>query len=144
MLYPKKGDQVALTPDEVADDRARGAAVISQQARRKAFAELLEADGSDPTNYDEDEEEDPRPYLSGEKDLGRFVCVTLNWSSSDGKLFYLPEFDDFDAAKARAELYDRDDLFEEIPVKVVDLDSGETAYATPEYVWKIQAPRYIV
>ena len=134
---------MALKPHEVADDRAKGAAVIRQQARRNAFIQLLEADGSSPSDYDQGEEEDPRPYLSGEKDLGRFVCVTLNWSSSNGKLFYLPEFDTLDAAKARAELYDRDDLFEEIPVKVVDLDSGETFYATPEYVWKIQAPRYI-
>lgn len=132
---------MALTPDEVADDRAKGAAVIRQQARRKAFVELLKADGSDPGNYDEGEEEDPRPYLSGQKDLRRFVCVTLNWTSSDGKLFYLPEFDDFDAATARAEFYDRDDIFEEIPVKVVDLDSGETAYASPEYVWKVEAKR---
>jgi hypothetical protein len=143
MSHPKKGEQVPLTPREVEIDRAKGAAVMRQQARRKAFAALFEEDGSDPTNYDEGEEEDPRPYLSGEKDLGRFVCVTINWSSSGGKLFYLPEFDDFESAKARAEFYDRDDLFEEIPVKVVDLDNGETFYAHPEYVWKIQAPRFI-
>lgn len=111
-----------------------------QEQRRQAFAELLKADGSDSEAYDRDEEEDPRPYLVGEKDLARFVCVTLNWSSSHGKLFYLPEFDNFEKAQVRAEMYDRDDIFEEIPVKVVDLDTGEEQYAEASYSWSFKAP----
>jgi hypothetical protein len=116
----------------------KGVLVIAdQERRREAFAALIKADGSDPESYDEGYEEDPRPYLSGDMPLGRYVCVTLNWTHSDGKLFYLPTFDDLMLATNRAEEYDRDDIFEEIPVKVVDLDSGTEYYAKPMYAWEI-------
>jgi hypothetical protein len=110
-----------------------------QEQRRKAFAALLEADGSSPTDYDEGEEEDPRPYLSGEEPIGRYCVVTLNWSSHGSeKLFYLPSFNDLMLATNRAEEYDRDDIFEELPVKVVDFDTGDEYYAEPVYTWKIK------
>lgn len=112
-----------------------------QEQRRKAFAALLEADCNSPDDYDAGEEEDPRPYLSGELPLGRFVCVTLNWSSRGSeKLFYLPFFDDLTEATNRAEEYDRDDIFEEIPVKIVNLDFGTVYWAVPMYAWETKEP----
>lgn len=118
--------------------------IPDQERRRQAFAELMRSDGSNPEDYDEGEEEDPRPYLSGEFPLGRFVCVTLNWSHSNGKLFYLPSFDDLMLATNRAEEYDRDDIFEEIPVKVVDLDTDTAYYAQPMYAWEIRRDSHVV
>ena len=107
-----------------------------QTKRREVFADLLEAEGCLPTDYDEGEEEDPRPYLAGDEPLGRFVCVTKNWSShGEEKLFFLPVFDSLRLAKARAEEYCDDDIFEEIPVKIVDLDTGYRWVARPVYEW---------
>ena len=111
--------------------------------RRAAFAALLKRSGDSPGDYDEGEEEDPRPYISGKKQLGRFVCVTKNWSNSAGKSFYLPTFGDWESARARAEAYDTDDIFEEIPVAIVDLDTGADWYAEPHYAWRTgNEPRY--
>lgn len=112
-----------------------------REQRLQAFRALIKRDGSDPEDYAYGEEEDPRPYLAGEEPCGRYVCVTCNWSSSDGKLFYLPIFEDISLAIARAEEYDRDDVFEEVPIKVVDLDTGNEYYAEPIYTWKIKAPQ---
>lgn len=108
-----------------------------QELRRAAFAALLKRDRSSPDDYPDDEEaeENPRPYLSGEEEIGRFVAVTLNWSSSDGRLLYLPTYDRLDLAILRAEEYDRDDIYEEIPIKVVDLDEGTEIFANPMYSW---------
>lgn len=111
-----------------------------QGLRRRAFADLLERDGYSADDYDDDPEieENPRPYLSGETPLGRYCVVTLNWSSSDGKWFYLPSFDDLQFATNRAEEYDRDSIFEELPIKVVDLDEGVTYWAVPMYAWEVR------
>lgn len=108
------------------------------QARwRVAFAELLDRDGSSPNDYDAGEEEDPRIYLSGEEEIGRFVCVTTNWSSRGHEMtFYLPTFNDWEAAAARAVEYIQDDLFEEIPLKIVDLETGAEWTAEPAYTWR--------
>ena len=112
--------------------------------RREAFADLMEADGCLPTDYDEGEEEDPRPYLSGDVPCGRFVCVTKNWSShGEEKLFYLPIFDDLQEATNRAEEYCDDDIFEELPVKIVDLDSSRVYFPEAIYVWNIKHHRIL-
>jgi len=116
-----------------------------QTRRREAFAALMESDGCLPTDYDAGEEEDPRPYLSGEEPIGRFVCVTKNWSShGEEKLFYLPTFDDLMLATNRAEEYCDDDIFEELPVRIVDLDSGAVYYQEAIYVWNIRHPKAIL
>jgi hypothetical protein len=108
-----------------------------QLMRRQAFAALLERDGYTAEDYDDDPEvpENPRPYLNSEAPLGRYCCVTLNWSTSDGKHFYLPEFDDLLFATNRAEEYVEDDIFEELPVKIVDLDEGVEYHARAVYTW---------
>lgn len=113
-----------------------------QERWREAFADLMEADGCLPTDYDEGEEEDPRPYLSGEEPIGRFVCVTKNWSShGEEKLFYLPIYNDLMLATNRAEEYCEDDIFEELPVKIVDLESGAVYHPQAIYVWNIKHPK---
>lgn len=93
--------------------------------RAHAFAALLEEYDASPNEYDEGEEEDPRPFLNGEQEPSRFVCVTINYSSHGyGKHFFLPTFDDQAAAEARAVEFADDDIFEELPVEVRDLDTG--------------------
>lgn len=96
-----------------------------QAMRAQAFRALLARYCVDETEYDEGEEEDPRVYLSGEEPIRRWVCVTSNTSSRGyWHPFFLPTFDTADAAMARAEEYMRDDLFEEMPEAVFDLDTG--------------------
>lgn len=100
--------------------------------RRRAFTKLMERFSQTATDYDEGEEEDPRPYLSGAKPIGRFVCVTVNYSSQgQGKYFFLPIFDSASEACDRAVEYATDDIFEELPVLVFDLD--EEREMTPKY-----------
>lgn len=84
------------------------------------------------------------PYLTGDEPLGRFVCVTKNWSShGEEKLFFLPVFSSLRLAKARAEEYCDDDIFEEIPVKIVDLDTGYRWIARPVYEWNKKGPQAV-
>lgn len=94
-----------------------------REARLEAFKALLQRYGATPDIYDAGEEEDPRPYLSGEKPCQRFVCVTMHAE----KPFFLPRFDDAETARARAMEYATDDIFAETPVAVVDLDTGKVS-----------------
>lgn len=94
--------------------------------RSERLLKLIESYGHTPHDYDEGEEEDPRPYISGEKACERWCCVTVNFTShGKPKWFFLPIFAERDAAELRAVEYAGDDIFEELPVAVVDLDSGE-------------------
>jgi len=91
-----------------------------QEKRREAFAALIRRWRQEPEDYDEEVEEDPRPYLAGDKPISRYVCVT----SHDEKTFFLPTFDDRFDAQARAVEYVHDDIWAEYPVEVFDLDTG--------------------
>jgi hypothetical protein len=94
--------------------------------RLDRFKELMAAYQQTPADYDAGEEEDPRPYIDGEKPLSRYVCVTVNYTSHGyGKYFFLPDFDTPEGAASRATEYTHDDIFEELPVSVYDLDTGE-------------------
>lgn len=96
-----------------------------QALRREAFAKLIAAHQQSPSDYDEDVEEDPRPYLSGAVELDPWIVVTANYSShGERKVFFLPEPSRTDAY-LRAVEYAQDDIFEELPVEVVNLDTGE-------------------
>lgn len=96
---------------------------VIQEQRRAAFAKLIEAHSQEPDDYDDDEvEENPRPYLSGETRIGRFVCVTQH----DEKVFFLPHFFDLEDAQARTWEYVGDDIWAETPVEVYDLDTDTT------------------
>lgn len=102
--------------------------IDTQAARREAFARLIERYHQSPEDYDEGEEEDPRPYLSGEEALAPWICVTVNYTShGEPKFFFLP-FEDDEAAMSRAVEFAADDLFEELPVAVVNLDNGHTRW----------------
>jgi hypothetical protein len=93
--------------------------------RLDRLAKLMASYSQVPEDYDEGEEEDPRPYFTGEAELARYVCVTVNYTShGEPKFFFLPTFDDPQLAQERAVEYAQDDLFEELPVEVYDLDSG--------------------
>ena len=93
--------------------------------RQGRFAALMKRYQQSPDDYDEGEEEDPRPYFTGECELSRYVCVTVNFSShGESKYFFLPTFDSVEDAADRAVLFAEDDIFEELPVEVHDLDSG--------------------
>jgi hypothetical protein len=96
-----------------------------QVHRLDNFTQLMARFHQSPGDYDEGEEEDPRPYFSGEKELARFCCVTLNYTShGEEKYFFLPTFENASDACNRATEYATDDIFEELPVLVVDLDEG--------------------
>jgi hypothetical protein len=95
----------------------------TEHERIAKFAKLIASYGHHPEDYDEGEEEDPRPYLSGELTLDRYVVVTVNYTShGQGKYFFLSE-PELRGAQDRAVLFAQDDLFEELPVAVVDLDT---------------------
>lgn len=100
------------------------------------FRALLASDNVSPDDYDEGEEEDPQLYLSGEERIERYCVVTINWSSrSCATYFYLPTYRTMSSAKERAEYFDRDDMFEEVPDRIVDLDTGRVIRAEPSYRW---------
>jgi hypothetical protein len=112
--------------------------MATQAERLERFKALMDHYSMSPTDYDEGEEEDPRPYFAGEQELAQYVCVTTNYSShGEAKQFFLPTFDTLDAAKARAVEYTTDDIFEELPETIVDLDTGEQWYPERARVtWK--------
>jgi hypothetical protein len=95
--------------------------------RVEAFKKLIESYNQAPTDYDEGEEEDPRLYIEGHEPIAPWCCVTVNYSSHGyAKHFFLPCFEERDAAELRATEFAQDGTFEELPVAVVNLDTGET------------------
>lgn len=105
------------------------------ERRAAALAALMQEHRAEPDDYDAGEEEDVRPYLTGRRAPRRFVCVTEH----NDKPFFLPTFDDAETAQARAVEYMYDDLFAEIPVAVVDLDTGERYYPEPWAMpWRVE------
>lgn len=111
------------------------AEAAAKQARRARFQALIEQYGQSPDDYDEGEEEDPRPYLDGSRELERYAVVTVNYTSQGHAKFFFLAFDKRGAAEQRAVEYAQDSAFEELPVAVVDLDTGEEytpAYYLPE------------
>lgn len=111
-LYLRPGEYEVIDTDP--DRQAR---------RRDAFKALLDRFYASPDDYDEEVEEDPRPYLRDDDPtpLERYVCVT----DHEGRAFFLPTFTDVFSAQARAVEYARDDLFAETPVAIIDLDTGD-------------------
>jgi hypothetical protein len=110
--------------------------------RLKRFKQLMKQYGMTASDYDAGGEEDPRPYLNGTDALSRFVCVTVNYSSQGfARHYFLPVFHDIEHAVARATEHAADDIFEELPVAVVDLDTGETV--KPQWnalPWLVEQP----
>lgn len=96
---------------------------MSATTRLENLSKLLDEYQSDIDDYDEDCEEDLRPYFTGEQAPKRFACVTLN----EGKHFFLL-LNSFKAAKLRALEYMVDDIWPELAVAVVDLDTGAATY----------------
>lgn len=92
--------------------------------RADRLLRLLGEYGQEARDYDEGEEEDPRPYLTGEQECEQWCCVTEH----DGKHFFLPTFHTADQAAARAVEYVEDDIWAETPVEVHNLDTGESLY----------------
>lgn len=91
------------------------------EQRRQRLVQILADHHADPEDYDHEVEEDVRPYISGDSLCEQFLCITLH----DDKPYFLPDFGNRDGAELRAVEYINDDLFSEIPLAVVDLDSGK-------------------
>lgn len=104
--------------------------------RIERFGTLMEKYQMSPEDYDEGEVEDPRPYFNGERECERYACVTMNWSSHGYAKHFFLLFDSAEVAMARASEYDRDDIFEELPVEVVDLDTGDAWTPVVHYEWR--------
>jgi len=61
------------------------------------------------------------------KSLPSGAVWTVNYTShGHAKYFFLPTFSSSGDAQLRAADYAQDDLFEELPVAVVDLDTGDS------------------
>ena len=104
--------------------------------RLDRFAKLMEDYHQSPSDYDAGEEEDPRPYFDGSRELEQYAIVTVNYSShGEAKHFFLAT-DALEYAFARAVEYATDDIFEELPVAVVDLDTGARWEPRVNAAWK--------
>jgi hypothetical protein len=75
----------------------------------------------DAEDYEEDVEEDLRPYLEPGAEISQFMAITHH----EGKFFLYPCFHSLDGAVGRIEEYAADDIYVEVPVGVIDLDSGD-------------------
>ena len=95
--------------------------------RLQRLDDMLTRYGMKVDDYDEEVEEDLRPYFRGEKEVGMWCCVTMH----DEKPFFLPEFDNIEAAQSRAIEFARDNIFQEVPEAVVNMDTGDVWY--PNY-----------
>jgi hypothetical protein len=96
---------------------------------------LMDEFGQTPDDYDEGEEEDPRPYFNGEREPKKWACVTVNYSSHGEAKHFFYTLPTLRIAKFRAGDFANDDIFEEIPVAVVDLDSGDRWNAKVSTKW---------
>lgn len=94
--------------------------------RLDRFAALIAEYHQSPEDYDAGEEEDPRPYFDGSRELERYALVTVNYSSHGSAKFFFLAFDTRAEAESRGIEFATDDIFEELPVAVVDLDTGKT------------------
>lgn len=74
----------------------------------------------DPDDYDEDVEEDLRPYIEKNGDIGMWAPITHH----EGKFFIYPCYPDWRSAEMRLEEYAADDIYAEVPVGLLNLDNG--------------------
>jgi hypothetical protein len=103
-----------------------------QQNRHENLLKLLKRFGCTADDYAHDVEEDVRPYLTGSREIDRWCCVTVNYSScAHAKWFFLPCFGTAEEAQIRSIEFADDDIFEEIPVAVVDLDTW--TFSVPDW-----------
>lgn len=75
----------------------------------------------DADDYDEDVEEDLRPYLEPGARISRWMPITEHGD----KMYLYPCYGTLEAAVDRLEEYAADDIFAEVPCGVIDLDTGE-------------------
>lgn len=99
-----------------------------QSVRYHFFTEMLEKFDIGPGDYDEDCEEDIRQYLKDcspiPTKLARYAVIT--WSIVRGELQYYvyPRYDSLESAIERAEQFQNDDIAQEFPKSILDLDAG--------------------
>jgi hypothetical protein len=77
--------------------------------------------GVEVDDYDEDVEEDLRPYLVPGADISQYMAITEHGN----KVYLYPCYATLDRAVGRLEEYAADDIYAEVPVGVIDLDSGD-------------------
>jgi hypothetical protein len=90
-------------------------------ALKYAYKAVLDEFGIDPEDDTYSGGEDAGEFMSGEREIERFCSVTQS-----GDFFYAnPITDDFDSAKERCVMYIGDPLYAEMPVCVIDLETGQ-------------------
>lgn len=114
---------------------------MSEERRQRveALDKLLTEFSQRVDDYDEGEEEDLRPYFNGSVFPLPWACITQNGTpgSYDYKTFFLL-LASREEAQARAEQFIEDDIFVELPIAVVNLDTGERWNARPATKWEKQ------
>jgi len=91
--------------------------------RLENLQKVMDNWGIVPDDYDEDCEEDLRPYFAddAEEGPGQWCAVTEH----DSKVFLYPAYPSKESAVWRLEEYVADDIYAETPVGVFDLDTGD-------------------
>ena len=89
--------------------------------RLERYKDVLEKCGIDPDGDSYSGEEDAQLHISGEVPLARYCVVTQCGEFTYAKA----NCETLDCAKGCALEYINDDLFQESPVAIIDLDTGE-------------------
>lgn len=101
-------------------------------ARVDKYKTILAEFGIDPTDDSYSGGEDAGLHLSGESPIERFCVVTRHESFVYAKAIW----PDLESAQAAAVEYIADDTFFEVPVAIIDLDTGERFAPVMEIPWK--------
>lgn len=112
----------------------------AQEVRYKHFLAAMETYCIDVGDYEEEVEEDIRPYVEGclpvQVPLSQFMAITYCLGNHmPYKSFFYPIFDTFEDAMDRAERFINDDACQEFPKAVLDLDTGLYRNAALEATW---------
>jgi hypothetical protein len=111
---------------------------MNQEQRREALRKLCDRVGLEikPDGpWDTSGEEDIAEFFENSevpaKDIHEWAVVTQH----DEYDYVYPQYDDLDAAIARAEEFVGDSTFGEFPVEIVNLDSGEKFTPRITFTW---------
>lgn len=108
-----------------------------QERRRTAFKALCEelriqvSDNPDHEHYSYSGSEDAHPYVHGQEPITGPWCIVTEHDGDEQCFAYAyPGFHDLKAAQARGAEFIDDDMFDERPLFVVNLDTSERYHAT--------------
>lgn len=101
--------------------------------RLERFEQLCEDEGLDYTRVTYSGAEDALEYINGEKPVGRWVLITR--ASENSGFVYAYHEETYQDVIERAGQYIGDSVFEELPVLVMNMDTGDYLWAEFEVRW---------